>query len=153
MTRGAALAARAVEELIRACAAGADPRYLFFWGHRPRPGGKLGPSCLSQWWPAHFQADGKKFSSAEQYMMWCKARLFGDERTASKIIQARTPAQAKALGREVNGFDEAAWAAHRWNIAVAGSVAKFSNDPGLREFLVGTRGCVLVEASPVDRIW
>ena len=36
---------------------------------------------------------------------------------------------------------------------VAGSIAKFSSDPGLRDFLLFTGQKVLVEASPVDRIW
>lgn len=33
------------------------------------------------------------------------------------------------------------------------AVAKFASDPALRDYLVGTRRRVLVEASPVDRIW
>lgn len=36
---------------------------------------------------------------------------------------------------------------------VAGSVHKFGGDPELREFLLNTGDRVLVEASPMDRIW
>lgn len=36
---------------------------------------------------------------------------------------------------------------------LAGSVAKFSQHADLRSYLLGTSGRVLVEASPVDRIW
>jgi hypothetical protein len=32
-------------------------------------------------------------------------------------------------------------------------VHKFSQHPELRKFLLGTAGRVLVEASPVDRVW
>jgi ribA/ribD-fused uncharacterized protein len=32
-------------------------------------------------------------------------------------------------------------------------VAKFGQHPALREFLLGTKAHVLVEASPLDRIW
>jgi hypothetical protein len=36
---------------------------------------------------------------------------------------------------------------------VAGNTAKFGQHPQLREYLLGTRGRVLVEASPLDRVW
>ena len=36
---------------------------------------------------------------------------------------------------------------------VSGSLAKFTSKPALTAYLVGTRHRVLVEASPVDRIW
>jgi ribA/ribD-fused uncharacterized protein len=145
--------ARSVDELIAAIAAGARPRYLFFWGHTAKRPGQLDSACLSQWWPAAFETDGNQFPSAEHYMMWRKARLFDDEAKAAQILAARSPAQAKALGRQVAHFDEAAWAHHRWDIVVAGSVAKFGRDPGLREYLLATGRRVLVEASPMDRIW
>jgi ribA/ribD-fused uncharacterized protein len=86
-------------------------------------------------------------------MMWRKARLFGDERTASRIRQARSPREAKALGREVKSFDETVWVAHRWDVVVSGSMAKFDSAPDFRRFLTATGDRVLVEASPVDRIW
>ncbi len=34
-----------------------------------------------------------------------------------------------------------------------GSTAKFAQNPELRDYLLGTGDRVLVEASPVDRIW
>lgn len=34
-----------------------------------------------------------------------------------------------------------------------GSVHKFGADPALRRYLLGTGERVLVEASPVDRVW
>lgn len=145
--------ARSVGDLTRQVRAGARPKYLFFWGHRPRADGNLGAHCLSQWWPAKFESDGRAFGSSEQYMMWRKAILFGDSERASAILKAPSPAQAKALGRQVEHFNEATWVEHRWAIVVAASVAKFSSHPELRGFLINTSGRVLVEASPVDRIW
>nr|WP_255495264.1 NADAR family protein [Nocardia sp. GTS18] len=67
------------------CAAveqGAVPKYLLFWGHRSRADGTLGSGCLSQWWPAPFSVDGERFATAEHYMMWRKALLFGDSEAA-----------------------------------------------------------------------
>lgn len=36
---------------------------------------------------------------------------------------------------------------------MAGSAAKFGQDAALRSYLVGTGTRVLVEASPLDRVW
>lgn len=45
------------------------------------------------------------------------------------------------------------WERERFALVVAGSVHKFGQNAELREFLVNTGDRVLVEASPVDRIW
>ncbi|MEG3631369.1 NADAR family protein [Streptomyces sp. C6-003] len=141
------------EALLGQVRAGARVRYLHFWGHRPRPDGRLGPSCLSQWWPSPFTVDGVDYATAEHWMMAAKARLFQDAEAERRILAARHPAQAKKAGRLVRGFDEESWARERFGIVVEGSVRKFSADPGLRGFLLGTGERVLVEASPVDRVW
>jgi ribA/ribD-fused uncharacterized protein len=148
-----ATAARTVGGLVAAIESGIQPRYVLFWGHTPKGGGELDAACLSQWWPAVFDADGQRFASAEHYMMWRKAKLFNDEATAAAVLTVGSPAKAKALGRTVTGFDDGVWQRHRWDIVVAGSVAKFGSDPALRSFLLATRRRVLVEASPLDRIW
>lgn len=41
----------------------------------------------------------------------------------------------------------------RFELVVAGNVAKFGQDAALRDFLLGTENRVLVEASPRDRVW
>ena len=82
-----------------------------------------------------------------------KAELFGDSEVAAKILEAQSPGEAKALGREVRGFDEGIWVESRWDIAAAGNLAKFSQNQRLREYLLATGTRVLVEASPVDSIW
>jgi ribA/ribD-fused uncharacterized protein len=90
---------------------------------------------------------------AEHYMMWGKAMLFGDAATAERVLAAAEPKQAKALGREVRDFDQRRWEEHRLDIVVAGNTAKFGQHENLRQFLVGTGDQVLVEASPLDRVW
>lgn len=142
-----------VDDAIAAEQAGQIMRYLFFWGHRPTHDESVGPGCLSQWWPVSFGEDGHVFASAEHYMMAHKAWLFDDHATAAQILAAGHPGEAKTLGRTVSGFDEAVWDARRFDIVVRGNSAKFGQHPELREFLLATRNRVLVEASPVDRIW
>jgi ribA/ribD-fused uncharacterized protein len=142
-----------VADLIAAQAKGDRIKFLFFWGHRPERDGGLGAGCLSQWWAAPFTADGVEFATAEHYMMWRKARLFDDPVTAEQILAAPHPHAAKALGGRVARFDEQTWDEHRFPIVVAGNLAKFGQHAPLRTFLLGTGERVLVEASPIDRIW
>jgi ribA/ribD-fused uncharacterized protein len=144
---------RTVADLVAHADGGRPVEYLFFWGHRPHPSGRLGPSCLSQWWPAPFTVDGVQYPTAEHWMMAEKARLFGDEQSAAAIVAAALPKEAKALGRGVAGFDGERWAAAGFDVVVRGNVAKFGQDPALREYLLGTGDAVLVEASPVDPVW
>ncbi len=86
-------------------------------------------------------------------MMAEKARLFGDEDSLAKIIEAKSPGAAKALGRCVRKFQQEEWVKARFEIVVRGTIAKFSQNGELGEFLSGTKSRVLVEASPRDRIW
>jgi ribA/ribD-fused uncharacterized protein len=128
-------------------------KFLFFWGHRPTKDGKLSSSCFSQWWPAPFMVHGRRYPTAEHWMMTQKALLFKDEQVAEHIGAAMSPKQAKELGRKVTGFDDATWNGARYRIVLDGCLAKFGQDENLREYLRQTEGKVLVEASPVDRIW
>ncbi|GGX22325.1 hypothetical protein GCM10010383_60740 [Streptomyces lomondensis] len=141
------------DALVRAVRAGARIKYLHFWGHRPRPDGRIGASCLSQWWPAPFTVDGVAYATAEHWMMAAKARLFEDAAAERAVLAAAHPAEAKKAGRLVRGFDEAIWERERFRIVVEGSVHKFGAHPTLRAYLLGTGDRVLVEASPVDRVW
>lgn len=144
---------RSVAELVRVVRAGEKVEYLHFWGHAPRRDGSLGASCFSQWWPSPFTVDGVRYATAEHWMMAAKARLFDDTDAERTVLAARTPAEAKNAGRLVRDFDEAIWAGERFGIVVEGSVHKFTSDPALRDFLTGTGQRVLVEASPLDRVW
>ncbi|MFF0596591.1 NADAR family protein [Streptomyces antibioticus] len=142
-----------MESLVGEVRSGARIKYLLFWGHRPLPDGRLGPSCLSQWWPSPFVVDGVAYATAEHWMMARKARLFGDAEAERAALAAGHPSEAKKAGRLVRGFDDTVWERERFGIVVEGSVHKFASNPGLRSFLLSTGDRVLVEASPVDRVW
>jgi ribA/ribD-fused uncharacterized protein len=144
---------RTRSDLVDLVASGTKVKYLHFWGHKPEPDGGIGAGCLSQWWPAPFIVDGRVYATAEHWMMWSKAMLFGDAEVAEKVLTAKHPRQAKMLGRQVRGFDQPTWDGSRFAIVVDGSVAKFGQHDDLRAYLLGTGQRVLVEASPLDRIW
>lgn len=141
-------------DALRARVAGGERfAWLHFWGHRPRADGAPSPSCFSQWFASPFVVDSVRYATAEHWMMAGKARLFGDDAALAAVLANDDPGAAKAAGRGVRGFDEARWLAHRFDLVVEGNLAKFSQHPGLRRFLLATGGQVLVEASPVDAIW
>jgi ribA/ribD-fused uncharacterized protein len=142
-----------VNTLIESIKNGYQPIYLFFWGHRTPKDGQIGKQCLSQWWPSPFQVDHIHYPTAEHFLMAEKARLFGDEELRAKIIAAKTPGEAKILGRVVKNFDEDLWLRHRDDLALHCNEAKFSQNEGIKTYLLGTKQKVLVEASPVDGIW
>ncbi|SDL73920.1 conserved hypothetical protein, ribA/ribD-fused [Glycomyces sambucus] len=130
-----------------------DPGFLFFWDHVKTHGGRLAPGCLDQWWPAPIRVGGRRFATAEHYMMWSKAMLFEDDLAASAILADDDPERARAIGRTVTDFDLSVWERHRFQIVVRGSIAKFGQRGELRNFLLSTGDRVLVEASPDDAVW
>lgn len=138
--------------LIRKCASGEIPEYLFFWGHTPDPD-RVTKACLSQWYACEFWKDGILYHSAEQYMMAQKALLFEDYETYAHIMTSDCPKDCKALGRKVRGFSAEIWDTNKYDIVLQGSIAKFSSNPELWEYLDSTAETVLVEASPYDDIW
>jgi ribA/ribD-fused uncharacterized protein len=73
--------------------------------------------------------------------------------TRRAILSTTKPGAATALGRTIAGFDEVKWQATRFQTVVVGNLLKFSGDGALKEYLLETGDKVLVEASPVDRIW
>lgn len=144
--------AQLVEDLRHRFNAGERLKFVFFWGHT-RNGNQVTASCFSQWYGAPFVVDGQRYATAEHFMMAEKAALFGDGETRQQVLHAPNPGAAKALGRQVGGFNETVWQEHRMNIVVRANRAKFSQNPELAQFLKLTGSKVLVEASPHDRIW
>ena len=141
------------ERLIAHLDAGGTADYLFFWGHTPKTTDGVDAACLSQWFPRTFTVDGVHYLTAEHWMMAEKARLFRDEEALARVLVAKTPAEAKKIGREVRDYDDVAWGKTRLEAVVRGNVAKFGAHDDLRAFLLATKQRVIVEASPRDRIW
>lgn len=142
-----------IDSLIERHNDGERLKYLFFWGHQPSRDGRPGPFCFSQWAEYEFAVEGVLYKTAEHWMMAQKARLFGDEDILQKILQSDSPGGAKDLGRRVKGFDQQTWKERRYGIVKQGNIHKFNAHEDIREYLLNTRERILVEASPLDRIW
>jgi ribA/ribD-fused uncharacterized protein len=115
---------------------------------------------LSQWYPARFSErlaisldDTLVFNCAEQYMMARKAFRFGDIPVLEAIMATANPAEQKALGRKVQGFNEAIWNEMAPGVVLTASLAKFSQAETLRNYLLGTGDRHIVEGSSKDRIY
>lgn len=119
-------------------------RFVLFW----QP-----PSPFSQWTYSEFVVDDVLYTHAEQFMMAEKARLFGDSAARARILATPDPRRQRSIGREVQGFSVGKWTEARADIVVRGNLAKFSQDPALREALLATGDRTMVEASPRDSIW
>ena len=143
---------RSVDELKSYLLQGRQVEYLFFWGHRKVKSG-ISKACFSQWFEASFTVENTHYATAEHYMMAAKARLFNDTLAEQNILKARSSGEAKKLGRAVENFDESVWQQARFAIVVDANLAKFGQNEALREFLLNTGDKVIVEASPVDKIW
>lgn len=128
-----------VEELVKSRR---PVEFTFFYG-----------GTFSQWKRCSFIEEGIRFNCAEQYMMYHKAKLFGDNEIAKQILELSNPKDQKKLGRLVKNFDEKIWDEHKYEIVKNGNILKFSQNPNLKKELLSTRTSILVEASPYDRVW
>ena len=126
------------------------PRVVLFYGHHPRAD-RL--HLLSQWAPTVFTVGQHTYRTAEHYMMAEKVALFGDEACRRRILSCPGPAEAKRLGRMVQGFDDRLWQHRRAGIVFRGSLAKADQNSAVRDVLVQSGSAILAEASPKDRIW
>lgn len=117
-------------------------KYTFFWS---------GP--FSNWTTAPFVLDDQRYTCVEQYMMHKKALMFGDTEIAEEIMKTSNPREHKAWGRKVRNFDMAKWAAVARDVVFRGCVAKFTQNPEMYNHLLKTKNTLLVEASPLDKVW
>lgn len=148
--------------------------YTFFW--------KSG-SNFSQWHPAKFTYKDITFSSAEQFMMYSKAKLFKDDEVAQKIMNINNnelvkdfldgkisntditqdkkklvlwdkyQKEIKDLGRAVKNYQEDLWLEKRFSIISIASREKFNQNTHLKSAMMSCKGKSFVEASPYDKIY
>ena len=108
---------------------------------------------LSNWYMSPFTADGIRFSSMEQFMMYRKAVAFGDRDRAAQILDTEDVGRIKELGRLVSGYDDNYWNGIRQIVVYEGLYAKFSQNEELKRLLQATGRAFLAECAVKDRIW
>lgn len=108
---------------------------------------------LGNWYLSPFTVDGVKFSSMEQYMMYRKAVCFHDDSIAEQILQTEDVGRIKELGRMVSNYNDSLWSGIRQIVVYEGVLAKFEQNPALKEQLLATGEAILAECAVNDRIW
>ena len=94
-----------------------------------------------------------KFPTSEHAFMYMKALFFDDHEAANKVLEAKTPYDAKKIGRTVKNFDEDLWSAVAETVMYDVNASKYTQNVALLEGMMATRGKELVEASKFDKIW
>lgn len=119
--------------------------HIYFWG-----------SFLSNWIPKDLVIpyDGHTFSNSEQLFMYMKAKFFGDEPIAARIVTlGQDPETSKDLGRQVRNYDESKWSEVRREKMFEACLLKFQSDEKLEMQLLDTGDKIIVEGTPFDPIW
>ncbi len=108
---------------------------------------------LGNWYMSDFVVDNTAFNCMEQYIMYRKCLMFGDLLSAEEVMQTSNPAVQKDIARKATGYNDIVWAGIRQAVLLHGLIAKFSQNKELKEALLATDGCYLVECANTDKIW
>lgn len=112
--------------------------YLFFWG---------GPF-------SNFSPINEDLSiTSEKFYMLMKAVAFHDYESITLISNSTTPREAKKLGRKVKNYDQKVWDKIKFSVMMSAIRLKVSIDEDFKDILLASEDKILVEASPLDRIW
>jgi hypothetical protein len=117
-------------------------KHTFFWNDE-----------FSNWHPSEFTVQGMTFNCGEQWMMYGKAKLFGDDEAAALIMNSKDPREIKKLGKTVKNFDLEEWTNMSHELVKLGLREKYMQNEPLYLLLMSTGDTTLVEASPYDKIW
>src|SRR5699024_5169580 len=118
--------------------------HVFFW---------TGRDIYSNFHYSPFKHEGKLFNWSEQAVMYRKAKLFGANDIANRILLETDPVNCKRIGRRIKiDFKEDVWEKERERIYKEVLLDKFSI-PYLKQQLLETKDKIIVEASPYDTIW
>lgn len=110
-------------------------------------------SCFSQWARYPIIINRIEYNCCEQWMMSEKARAFEDYYILKRIMASDNPRDQKTLGKDVKDFNRARWDVIARSIVFKGNYAKFTQNEELTKILLSTGDRIIVEASPVDRVW
>lgn len=108
---------------------------------------------FSNFYKCNFKINGIEFSSSEQAFMFCKAKLFDDNKIGELILKSINPKECKRLGRKVSNFNKNKWNESKEKFMFIILKAKFSSNESLKNKLLNTGDKVIVECAPFDKEW
>ena len=116
--------------------------HIYFWN-----------DWLSNWSKCLIEYKNRKFYTSEQLFMYLKAIHFKDYNISLRIMLQSNPKLAKALGREIENFNEEEWIPVRENYMYIANYEKYTQNKKLKKKLINTGNKIIVEGSPDDKIW
>lgn len=122
-------------------------QFVFFWREFAQNG------WMSNWSKHSVTENEITYPTVEHFFVAEKARTFGDEESLLRILNSKTPAEAKRIGSQVRGYEEATWFKTRQDVMLRGLKLKVSQHPSIAEQLRATSPRIIAEASPYDKIW
>ena len=112
-------------------------------------------SPLSNHHPSPFEIDGIMYTGVEQYYFAEMARKCHDENVLASVMESSDPADQKDASKGIRKKTTfyKAWEGKRIAVMTEGVRQKFLQNPELAEYLRGTAGHTLAEASANDSFW
>lgn len=122
---------------------------------------------FSQWHNSKFAAElptgeplRMSFHCGEQYMMACKAVLMHDYSVLEMIMSVQqtsnwhtAPKAIKELGRKISNWNQQLWDDNCEEIVYQGNLARFRDNPILRNFMFAFGDRTFVEGAHYDPVW
>lgn len=105
---------------------------------------------LSNMYMASFTIGGVTYPSAEHYF---QSKKFSDKEHIRQIVMASTATLAKQLGGSRKYPIRGDWNKNRVKVMKVAMWNKFTQNPQLAEYLLGTGGHELIEDNPRDNFW
>ena len=121
-------------------------KFLYFFGMN---------FFLSNMYPSPFCIDNLHFSCVEQYYLYKQCEFFKKDKLAQAILESKDPKEMKRLSKTAASRLEKK---HLWYPIAApvmfkAAMAKFSQNPHLKDQLLATQNEFLVECNPRDSFW
>lgn len=107
-------------------------------------------ACFSNFSPHGFEIDGLYWPTVEHYF---QAQKFPATEYVEQIRLAKTPKQAKTLGRKRDWPLRPDWEEVKINIMRCAVLRKFQTHDDIRELLLSTGDEALIENAPNDYFW
>lgn len=108
---------------------------------------------LSNFFPSTFCINNERFTTVEQYYQSRKALFSHNYHIHKLIMKTENPGHIKRLSKRIRYLNFRAWASVRERIMKTALMAKFSQNPDLKNALVQTKNSLLVECNPLDYHW
>ena len=108
---------------------------------------------LSNFHKAIFTHENTIYHCSEQFIQHCKAKYFGDQITANKILNTTSAPESKLLSNTIRNFDRRKWEKVAKEQCKPGIKCKFQQNPGLADILTNCTGTKTIVECTTDRLW